>query len=52
MYWASNGTGGKDTMTTMVVVIRGGRAKLHKIKRDGGQIAQPRSQTNENLKIH
>ena len=37
--------GNKDTMTTMVVVIRGGRANLHKIKRDGGQIAQPRSQT-------
>ena len=35
-----------------VLAIRGGRAKLHKIKRDGGQIAQPRSQTNENLKIH
>ena len=30
--------GNKDTMTTMVVVIRGGRAKLHKIKRAGGQI--------------
>jgi len=58
--------GNKDTMTTMVVVIvddgdhhhdhdetlGGGGAKLHKIKRDGGQTAQPRSQTNENLKIH
>ena len=33
--------GNKDTMTTMVVVIV-----------DGGQIAQPRAQTNENLKIY
>ena len=28
-----------------VLAIRGERAKLHKIKRDGGQIAQPRYQT-------
>ena len=45
--------GNKDTMTTMVVVIVDdgdhhldhdetlGGAKLHEIKRDGGQIAQP-----------
>ena len=26
--------GNKDTMTTMVVVIRGGRANLHRIKSD------------------
>ena len=41
--------GNKDTMTTMVVVIRGGRAKLHKIKRDGGQIAQPRYDRSQTL---
>ena len=55
--------GNKDTMTTMVVVIvddgdhhhdhdEGGGLSCTKLKGMGGQIAQPRSQTNENLKIH